>query len=39
MPSDPGTFRRVNGHLCLPALRAALDATINAVTPSKEDAA
>jgi transposase-like protein len=32
-------FRRVNGHLHLPALRAALDATINAVTPSKEDAA
>ena len=32
-------FRRVNGHLHLPALRAALDATITAVTPSKEDAA
>jgi putative transposase len=32
-------FRRVNGHLHLPALRAALDATIHAVTPSKEDAA
>ena len=32
-------FRRVNGHLHLPALRAALDATIAAVTPSKEDAA
>jgi putative transposase len=31
-------FRRVNGHLYLPALRAALDATI-AVTPTKEDAA
>ena len=31
-------FRRVNGYLYLPALRAALDATI-AVTPSKEDAA
>jgi putative transposase len=31
-------FRRVNGHLHLPALRAALDATI-AVTPNKEDAA
>ncbi|HET7519166.1 MAG TPA: IS256 family transposase [Actinomycetes bacterium] len=31
-------FRRVNGHLYLPALRAALDATIT-VTPSKEDAA
>jgi putative transposase len=31
-------FRRVNGHLHLPALRAALDATI-AVTPTKEDAA
>jgi putative transposase len=31
-------FRRVNGHLHLPALRNALDATI-AVTPSKEDAA
>ena len=29
-------FRRVNGYLHLPALRAALDAT---VTPSKEDAA
>jgi putative transposase len=32
-------FRRVNGYLHLPALRAALDATIDAVTPSKEDAA
>jgi putative transposase len=32
-------FRRVNGHLHLPALRSALDATITAVTPSKEDAA
>jgi putative transposase len=32
-------FRRVNGHLHLPALRTALDATIDAVTPSKEDAA
>ena len=32
-------FRRVNGHLHLPALRAALDATIAPVTPSKEDAA
>ena len=32
-------FRRVNGHLHLPALRAALDATITAVTPRKEDAA
>jgi putative transposase len=31
-------FRRINGHLYLPALRAALDATI-AVTPTKEDAA
>jgi putative transposase len=31
-------FRRVNGHLHLPALRAALDATV-AVTPTKEDAA
>jgi putative transposase len=31
-------FRRVNRHLHLPALRAALDATI-AVTPPKEDAA
>jgi len=29
-------FRRVNGHLHLPALRAALDA---AVTPAKEHAA
>ncbi len=29
-------FRRVNGYLHLPALRAALDAT---VAPSKEDAA
>jgi putative transposase len=28
-------FRRVNGHLHLPALRAALD---TAVTPTKEDA-
>ena len=32
-------FRRVNGHLHLPALRDALDATTNAVTPTKEDAA
>jgi putative transposase len=32
-------FRRVNGHLHLPALRVALDQTIAAVTPSKEDAA
>ena len=31
-------FRRVNGHLHLPALRTALDATI-AVTSTKEDAA
>jgi putative transposase len=32
-------FRRVNGYLHLPALRAALDATLTAVTPTKEDAA
>jgi putative transposase len=32
-------FRRVNGHLHLPALRVALDQTIAAVTPTKEDAA
>jgi putative transposase len=32
-------FRRVNGHLHLPTLRAALDATITNVTPTKEDAA
>jgi hypothetical protein len=32
-------FRRVNGHLHLPALRAALDQTVAAVTPAKEDAA
>jgi putative transposase len=32
-------FRRVNGHLHLPALRATLDATIPAVAPAKEDAA
>ena len=33
-------FRRVNGHLHLPALRVALDQTIPTdVTPSKEDAA
>jgi putative transposase len=32
-------FRRVNGYLHLPALRAALDATITDVTPTKEDAA
>ena len=33
-------FRRVNGHLHLPALRAALDQTIaTAVTPTKKDAA
>jgi putative transposase len=32
-------FRRVNGYLHLPALRAALEATIITVTPAKEDAA
>jgi putative transposase len=32
-------FRRVNGYLHLPALRVALDQTITAVTPTKEDAA
>jgi putative transposase len=32
-------FRRVNGYLHLPALRVALDQTIAAVTPTKEDAA
>jgi hypothetical protein len=32
-------FRRVNGQLYLSAMRAALDATITAVTPTKEDAA
>jgi putative transposase len=32
-------FRRVNGYLHLPALRAALDATIATVTASREDAA
>jgi putative transposase len=32
-------FRRVNGYLHLPALRSALEATITAVTPLKEDAA
>jgi putative transposase len=32
-------FRRVNGYLHLPALRAALEATITTVTPAKEDAA
>jgi hypothetical protein len=33
-------FRRVNGHLHLPALRTALDQTIvTDVTPTKEDAA
>jgi putative transposase len=32
-------FRRVNGYLHLAALRVALDQTIAAVTPSKEDAA
>jgi putative transposase len=32
-------FRRVNGHLYLPALRVALDQTTAAVTPAKEDAA
>jgi putative transposase len=32
-------FRRVNGHLHLPALRVALDQTVPAVTPTKEDAA
>ena len=32
-------FRRVNGYLHLPALRAALEVTIATVTPSKEDAA
>jgi transposase-like protein len=32
-------FRRVNGHLHLPALRVALDQTVAVVTPTKEDAA
>jgi putative transposase len=32
-------FRRVNGYLHLPTLRATLDTTITTVTPSKEDAA
>jgi putative transposase len=32
-------FRRVNGYLHLPTLRAALDATITDVTTTKEDAA
>jgi putative transposase len=32
-------FRRVNGYLHLPALRAALEATVTTVTPTKEDAA
>ena len=32
-------FRRVNGYLHLPALRAALDQTVAAGTPTKEDAA
>ena len=32
-------FRRVNGHLHVPALRVALDQTVPAVTPAKEDAA
>jgi putative transposase len=31
--------RRLNGYLHQPALRAALDATIATVTPTKEDAA
>jgi putative transposase len=32
-------FRRVNGYLHLPAVRVALDRTVAAATPSKEDAA
>lgn len=32
-------FRRVNGFLHLPALRSALETTITAVTPTKDDAA
>jgi putative transposase len=32
-------FRRVNGYLHLPALRAALEATVTTVAPAKEDAA
>jgi putative transposase len=32
-------IRRVNGYLHLPALRVALDQTVSAVTPAKEDAA
>jgi putative transposase len=32
-------FRRVNGHLDLQALRVALDQTVPAVRPGKEDAA
>ena len=45
MPSTPERWQdgqmvlRVNGHLYLPALRVALDQTIAAVTPGKEDAA
>jgi hypothetical protein len=38
-PRWPVQFRRVNGYLHLPALRAALEATIATVAPSKEDAA
>jgi putative transposase len=32
MIEAPGQFRRVNGHLHLPALRAALDAHVAATT-------
>jgi hypothetical protein len=32
-------FRRVNGYPRLPGLRIALDQTIAAITPTKEDAA
>ena len=38
MDEADNQLRRVNGYLYLPALRAALDATI-AVIPTKEDAA
>jgi putative transposase len=32
-------FPQVNGHLHLPALRGALDESVPAVTPTKENAA
>jgi hypothetical protein len=39
MAKPPASSAAVNGYLYLPALRVALEQTIAAVTPTKEDAA